>query len=48
MAVTLGFYEIVEYLLVNGANRYCIDNVGNMPLDNAVNNKHKESVRMLD
>lgn len=48
MAATLGFYEIVERLLANGANRYSIHNVGNMPLDNAVINKHKERVRMLD
>ena len=47
VAAKLGFYEIVEYLLENGANPYCIDSVGNTPLHNAVINKHKECVRML-
>ena len=47
IAADLGFYEIVEFLIEAGANQYCIDNVGNTPLHNAVIKKHKECVRLL-
>ena len=47
IASSLGYYEIVEFLVEAGANQYCIDNVGNTPLHNAVIKKHKECVRIL-
>lgn len=47
VAARLGFYEIVDYLLQQDANPYCIDVLGNTPLHNAVIQKHKETVRLL-